>query len=200
MGWGAELCTSKLRYFQNFRKIGKWTKSCHSQSVKKQLCSWLFQRKLTLFQRKSALFQGWILALKIFVFSAVQRFSGNEQRWNRPEIVLNQSWSALNVSETSTRVVHIYFDHQKTIIKGNLEHSRVGKTWLPHHDFAMIIPWWRPCFLAWSSQFMAWLWYDYHVFHDSYLYHDHHVFWGKMDCISMFSQTVAGIIWQTYWL
>ena len=78
---------------------------------------------------ETALFQHWFLALKIFVFSsdseqfqvcfsavhylkisvqswisAVQRFSGNEQRWNRPEIVLNQSWSALNVSETSTRV------------------------------------------------------------------------------------------------
>ena len=36
--------------------------------------------------------------------SAFQRFSGNEQRWNRPESFLNQSWSALNVSETSTRV------------------------------------------------------------------------------------------------
>ena len=44
----------------------------------------------------SALFQSWI--------SAVQRFWGNEQRWNRPESILNQSWSALNVSETSTRV------------------------------------------------------------------------------------------------
>ena len=50
-----------------------------------------------------ALFQRWFLALKISVFSAVQRFSGNEQRWNRPESILNQSWSALNVSETSTR-------------------------------------------------------------------------------------------------
>ena len=30
-------------------------------------------------------------------FSAVQRFSGNEQHWNRPEIILNQSWSELNV-------------------------------------------------------------------------------------------------------
>ena len=63
----------------------------------------------------TALFQRWFWALKIFVFSAVQswfsavqRFSGNEQRWNRPEIILNQSWSALNVSETSTRDI-IFF-------------------------------------------------------------------------------------------
>ena len=35
--------------------------------------------------------------------SGVQRLSGNEQYWKRPEIILNQSWSALNVSETSTR-------------------------------------------------------------------------------------------------
>ena len=63
----------------------------------------------------TALFHRWFLALKIFVFSAVhswisavQRFSGNEQRWNRPEIILNQSCSAMNVSETSTRDT-IYF-------------------------------------------------------------------------------------------
>ena len=118
MGWGSELCASKLRCFQKFRKTGNWTKNCHSEAVKNQHCSSLFQRKSALFspesalfQRKSALKQRWILALKIFVFSAiqswisaVQRFSGNEQRWNRPEIVLSQSWSALNVSETSTRV------------------------------------------------------------------------------------------------
>ena len=54
--------------------------------------------------------QRWFLALKISVLSAVQswiravqRFSGNKQHWNRPESILNQSWSALNVSETSTR-------------------------------------------------------------------------------------------------
>ena len=79
----------------------------------------LFQRKSALFSfvsekisAETALIQRWFLALKICVFSAVQswisavqRFSGNEQRWNRPEIILNQSWSALNVSETSTRIV-----------------------------------------------------------------------------------------------
>ena len=61
---------------------------------------------------ETALFQRWFLVLKISVFSAVQSwisavqiFSGNEQRWNRPESILNQSWSALNVSETSTREV-----------------------------------------------------------------------------------------------
>ena len=59
----------------------------------------LFSSESALFQRESALFQRWFLALKICVFSAVQswisavqRFSGNEQRWNRPEIILNQSW------------------------------------------------------------------------------------------------------------
>ena len=70
----------------------------------------LFSTESALFQKKSALKQRWFLALKFFVFSAVQswtsavhRFSGNEQRWNRPEVILNQSWSTLNVSETSTR-------------------------------------------------------------------------------------------------
>ena len=95
---------------KNFEKNGQWNKNFHSQSVKNQRCSSLFQRKSALFSPESALFQRWYLALKIFVFSAVQslisavqRFSGNEKRWNRPEIVLNQSWSALNISETSTR-------------------------------------------------------------------------------------------------
>ena len=56
----------------------------------------LFSSESALFQRKSALFQRWFLALKISVFSAVQswisavqRFSGNEQHWNRPEGILN---------------------------------------------------------------------------------------------------------------
>ena len=63
--------------------------------------------------------QRWFLALKICVFSAVQswisavqRFSGNEQRWNRPESILTQSWSALNVSETSTRVFILHVNNQ----------------------------------------------------------------------------------------
>ena len=65
-----------------------------------------------LFQRKWALNQRWFLALKIFVFSAVpswisavQRFSGNEQLWMTAETFPTQSWSALIVSETSTRAV-----------------------------------------------------------------------------------------------
>ena len=44
------------------------------------------------FQRCSELNQG------------VQRFSGNEQRWIRTEAFLNQSWSALICSGTSSRV------------------------------------------------------------------------------------------------
>ena len=93
-------------------KIEKLTKNCHSDYVKNQRCS-------ALFQRKSALKQRWFIALKFFVFSAVQswisavhRFSGSEHRWNRPEIILNQSWSALKVSETSTRAAF----HQKFTI------------------------------------------------------------------------------------
>ena len=83
-----------------------------SESALFQRKSALFSSESALFQRKSALFQRWFLALKISVFSAVQswiravqRFSGNEQRWNRRESILNQSWSALNVSETSTRIM-----------------------------------------------------------------------------------------------
>ena len=34
-----------------------------------------------------------------------QRFPGNEQCWIRTEMFLNQSWSTLNVCETSTRVI-----------------------------------------------------------------------------------------------
>ena len=119
MGRKSELCASKLRYFQKFRKENeKWIKICYSESVENQRCSSLFQGKSALFSPESALFhrklaliQRWFLALKIFVFSAVQswisavkRFSGNEQRWNRPEIILNQSWSALKIYVTSTRV------------------------------------------------------------------------------------------------
>ena len=57
---------------------------------------WLIQRCSALFQRKSTQFSC-DLALP-------QRFYCNEQRWSRTKSFLNQSWSALNVSETSTRV------------------------------------------------------------------------------------------------
>ena len=50
-------------------------------------------------RQKSAL----IFSMKIFVFSAVQRVWGNEQRWIRTEKKLDQSCSALNVSGTSTQ-------------------------------------------------------------------------------------------------
>ena len=92
---------------KNFQK--KWT-------LNQKLSFWIHQKSELLIavsekiRADRPLFQRWFLALKKFVFSAVQssvsavhRFSGNEQRWNRPEIILNQSWSALNVSETSTR-------------------------------------------------------------------------------------------------
>ena len=39
------------------------------------------------------------------------------------------------------------------------------------HDHTMITIW-QPCFLAWSSWFKAWLWYDHHVLHV--------LFWKKM--------------------
>ena len=95
--------------------VSEWVKKTSADSALifllwKFPVSELFQRKSALFSSESALFQSWtalfqrwFLALKISVFSAVQRFSGNEQPWNRPESILNQSWSALNVSETSTR-------------------------------------------------------------------------------------------------
>ena len=87
----------------------KWGTSENFEKRSRKLSLWIRQ--------KSALFssfrrnQRWFLALKIFVFSvlqswisAVQRFSCDEQRWNRPENILNQSWSALNVFEASTRM------------------------------------------------------------------------------------------------
>ena len=61
---------------ENFEKNEKWTENWHSKFVKNQSFSALFQR-----------------------------FSGYEQCWNRTEIFLNQSWSALNVSETATRLL-----------------------------------------------------------------------------------------------
>ena len=78
--------------------------------------------------------------------------------------------------------------------------SWVAKTWLPCHDLAVIIPWswkkmvlimpwWRPCFLAWSSWFTAWSWYDYHVFHDSY--HDH----GMITMFSMIHTMI--MVWSS---
>ena len=105
------LCLLIWSNFEKFEKIEKLTKNCHSESVNNiavQLWITVVSEKIS---AKTGLFHRWFLALKFFVFSAVQswisavqRFSGNEQRWNRPEIILNQSWSSLNVSETSTRV------------------------------------------------------------------------------------------------
>ena len=93
-------------------KNGKINQNCHSESIKNQRCSVLFQRKSALFsskpllvQRKSAL----ILSSENFCFQRCaelnQRCSeilGNEQCWNRPGILLNQSWSALKFFKTST--------------------------------------------------------------------------------------------------
>ena len=64
------------------------------------------------------------------------------------------------------------------------------------HDHAMMTAW-TPCLLAWLSSFMAWSWYDYYVFHDSY--HDHgmiimfSMLFLKKWIVSMFSQIVAMI-------
>ena len=69
----------KTEVLPKVSKKWKWIKNYHSESTKNQLCSSLFQRKYALFipesalfQRKSALIQRWFLALKNFVFSAVQ--------------------------------------------------------------------------------------------------------------------------------
>ena len=90
---------------------------------------------------ETALIQRWFLALKISVFSAVQswisavqRFSGNEQRWNRPESILNQSWSARNVSETSTRVVHVCAGIQQFVLTWTLYFIRLKITLRIHLD------------------------------------------------------------------
>ena len=87
-----------------FRENQRWN-STDSELI---FLLWIFGF-LALFQRKSALFssvsekisaetaliQRWFLALKISVFSAVQIFSGNEQRWNRLESILNQRCSEI---------------------------------------------------------------------------------------------------------
>ena len=101
LGWKSKLCASKLRYFWKFRKSENETKNCHSESVKISALS----KKISAEQR----FQRGFLILKNFVISAVQswisalqQFSGNEQRWIRNETFLNQNQLALNVSKTST--------------------------------------------------------------------------------------------------
>ena len=68
--------------------------SAVSESALNQPCSALIFLTLNIFVLRAV--QSWI--------SDVQRFSGNERHWIRTETFLNQSWSALNVSETSTRV------------------------------------------------------------------------------------------------
>ena len=105
--FGLKICLMcpnlKRRYFQKFGKKSEpkvviqnppKISTVHRCFRENQRCSALNQR---CFRENDH----WFLALRIFVFSAVQRFSGNEQRWNRPENFLDQSWSALNVFETS---------------------------------------------------------------------------------------------------
>ena len=91
-----------------------------------------------------------------------------------------------------------------TLLKFSL-YCRVGKTWLPYHDHGETWLWacheddMAACFLAWSSWFKTWSWYDYHVL----LSKAHTMimvwsscfprFFGKMDCLSMFSQRVGAI-------
>ena len=85
-----------IEVLREILNIVKKINNCHSELFKYQRCSELIFSETALFER-------WFLAPHISVSSAVQRFSGNEQHWNRPESILNQSWSALNVSETSAR-------------------------------------------------------------------------------------------------
>ena len=114
----SELCQRKPALFSSVsEKISAETaliQRCFfcSENFQFQSCFGENQRCSALSQLCFRAEQRWFLALKISVFSAVQswisavqRFSGNQHRWNRPESILNQNWSALNVSETSTRDV-----------------------------------------------------------------------------------------------
>ena len=112
-----------MGYLEKFwKKSEKLTKKCHSELFKNQRCFRGNQRCSALNQPCFREKQTWNSAVSALIFSSenfrFQRcselnqrcsgneFSGNEQRWNRPESILNQSWSALNVSETSTRVAN----------------------------------------------------------------------------------------------
>ena len=87
---------------KHFEKNKNITGICHSEFIKNQRISALSQR---CFRQN----QCWN--------SVVQRFSDNEERWIRTETFLNQSWSALTVSKTSTRVplFHLSFRHEVTV-------------------------------------------------------------------------------------
>ena len=70
--------------------------------------TWKINQRLSYVSEKISAKTALILSSKEFVISAiqswistVQRFLGDKQCWNRPEIILRQSWSALNVFETS---------------------------------------------------------------------------------------------------
>ena len=68
--------------------------------------------------------------------SAVQSFSGNEQCWSRLEIILNQSWPALNVSETLTRVA-FYQSHSCFLIQAFNE-TRVPRYFTLSHMLKLL--------------------------------------------------------------
>ena len=71
--------------------VGKFKLKSHSQFVKNQC---------------------WVLALNTFLFNTVPYFSDNEQQQIRIETFINQSWSALKISEPSARdTMNLLFFH-----------------------------------------------------------------------------------------
>ena len=95
--WTTKLCWFSILYanwaenqkymLQNWDTF-KTSEKISSTKSNQKFPFWIRQTSASsaLFQRKSASKQRWFLAVKIFVFSAAQRFLGNEQRCVRTEI------------------------------------------------------------------------------------------------------------------
>ena len=103
VGWKPKFWTSKFTYFEVFRRNWK---------LNWKIAFWIRKKSVlfTAIWEKISAVQSWFCALEIFVssadhilISAVNGFSGHEQRWLITETFLNQTSSALKVSETSTR-------------------------------------------------------------------------------------------------
>ena len=97
--WNSKPCNwGTLKYFEKKWKL-KWKIS--SESTKNQRCSKLFQRQSALFGADFAALKTWFLSSDQSWISALQRLSGNVQRWIRTEttVIISES------SASSTRVV-----------------------------------------------------------------------------------------------
>ena len=129
------LCVGIEVFLKKFRKkIQKLTENCHSQCVEDQ-------RYFRGNQRWNGAVQHWFLAVKFFVFSAVQRFSPNEQHWIRTEIFMNHSWSALTLCQTSNWFEFNYQQSVTAICNRMLKLTVNSCIKKPKH---VILVWWNP--------------------------------------------------------